>query len=331
MTVLAGVLALGLAAQARDEELKVEKGAGPCAAVLKLRKGPLALAASPDGRLLAIGSGSKILLTSFEDGRLLRSVETGPGYVRGLAFSPDGKRLAAGVIGGLFLIDAESGKVEWKIPAHPAPDGKGGQAYGVAFRADGSGVFSVSPDEPTLRAWSVKDGSALQATDTKLKSPEHLARSGERLAVGSPDGTVVVYDGELKELWRKKLRGLLGVVEFTPTGASVAVGLAGGGAMVNLFKADAGEPGRQVLASSKGKVTGLAWCADGKRMIAAGTRGVGVRVWDEVKASAAPTLVLEESTEAAEDADRAAVAGLGGKAVAVAGKADEVRIYRIGE
>ncbi|HIC87992.1 MAG TPA: hypothetical protein EYP04_01100 [Anaerolineae bacterium] len=53
-------------------------------------------ALSPDGRLLALGSGEDILVWDVGEGRLVRRLTGHSMGVRSVAFSPDGRLLASG-------------------------------------------------------------------------------------------------------------------------------------------------------------------------------------------------------------------------------------------
>ena len=330
MRVILAALALLATRPAPQEKYRVEEGQGALARTLHLDRAALALAASPDGKLLAIGVRGKVLLAGFEDGKLLQSVDTGRGSVRGLAFSPDGKQLAAGAIGGIFLIEVATGKVVWKAPGHPSPQKGGDGAYGVAFTTDGTEILSVSPDDSNLRSWSSRDGSAGKSVDAK--SPlNRIAVSGERIAVASEEG-IAVYGTGLAEAWRQKAR-LAGAIAFSPDGTLLAAGVTGSEASVTLREAATGKAAGRVDLAGAGSLTGLAWTPDGKRLVTGTSRGGKVLLWSRGKESEGPSATLDPAFKVSSDIDRAAVAGLAGKAVvvAVAGTESQVRIYKIPE
>jgi len=330
MRLILAAVALLATRPVPQEKYRVEEGQGALARTLHLDRAALALAASPDGKLLAIGVRGKILLAGFEDGKLLQSVDTGRGSVRGLAFSPDGTQVAAGCIGGVFLVEVATGKVLWKAPGHPSPQKGGEGAYGVAFSTDGTEVLTVSPDDSNLRSWSARDGSAGKSVDAK--SPlNRIAVSGERIAVASEEG-IAVYGKGLAEVWRQKAR-LAGAIAFSPDGALLAAGVTGAEAAVTLRESGTGKDAGRLGSAGAGSLTGLAWTPDGKRLVTATSRGGKVLLWTRGKETEGPTATLDPAFRVGADIDRAAVAGLAGKALAVAGAGAEsqVRIYRMAE
>ena len=306
-----------------QDKYRVEEGNGRLARTIHVDRSTLALAATPDGAVLAIGSGSEILLAGLPDGKLLRSVKCGPGFVRGLAFSADGKTIAAAVIGGVVLVDVATGALLWRIAGHPAAAKGDEGAYGVAFSPDGAQVLTISRDDTKLRSWALKDGAAGAVVDTQLVGPKRLAVGGGRVAVLSDDG-VAGFGADLAPLWKQKGR-LLGALAYSPDGTSLALGTTGASASVRLLDAATGEKKGQLDVAGLGTPSGVAWTPDGKRVVTAATRG-GVLLWN-----GGTSVKLDESFKAGEDLDRAVVVVLGGKLAAVAGNRKEIRLYTLGD
>lgn len=326
MKTVSAILALASLPAFPQEDYRVEEGKGAIRRTLHLEREALALEASPDGKRLALGVRGKVLVVEFADGKLVSTLETGRGAIRGLAFSPDGKQLGVAAIGGVSLIDIESGKVLWKAVGHPSSMKGGEGAYGVAFTTDGSELLTVSVDDPNLRCWSAKDGAAGKVVDTKTE-PRRIAVSGDLVAISS-SSEVQMYGKELVQAWKARVR-LAGGLAFAPGGGRLAVGVTGQNAGVESFDSATGKRGGRIDFAGSGALAGVAWTPDGKALVTAAARAGGVKLWTTGKEAEGPTADLDPAFRANEDADRAAVVGLGGKAAAVAGREKQVRIYSL--
>lgn len=319
MTALA--LALLLAVQ---DDFASEKGDGPVMWKLKVKRGPYALAASPDGSLLAVGAKPGVLLVETETGKLRSSVKISGGTVRGLAFSPDGKRLAVAALGSLQLVDVATGKPVWEAKGHPDPMQPGSSAtYGAAFAPDGKSLLTIAYDDPKLRSWSIEDGKELKAVETGMGSPRRLESAGGLVAVSGKDGSVLVLGSDLAVKWKGNTGGMNPGLALSQDGKLLAVGAHG---RAKVYVAATGATHEHDFHSlSDGDIAGIVWLSAGVKALTATTRG-GVQM--PVLGADEEPPVLDRDFAANSDADRAAVAVLGGKAAAVAGK-DEVRIYRV--
>src|SRR6185437_8929869 len=100
------------------------------------------LAFSPDGTLIAAGSGNKIRIWRISDGIEMRSFEGDLSWVKGLAWSPDGRYLA-------------SASFDRTIRLWPVTTNEPGQVVATAFEAAWSVAFS--PDGALL-AGAASDG-----------------------------------------------------------------------------------------------------------------------------------------------------------------------------
>ncbi len=76
-----------------------------------------AVAFSPDGKTLAVGTYDKIELLQLDDQESRRAVEFKFGYVQSLAYAPDGKSLAVGGYQTVGLIDPASGERDSQRPS----------------------------------------------------------------------------------------------------------------------------------------------------------------------------------------------------------------------
>jgi WD40 repeat protein len=110
----------------------------------------LALAFSPDSKLLAIGgSDMQIHLANLPDGKVVRSIPGHTSSVTSLAFHPSGTVLASG---------SKDGTVRLWTPANGQAlktlEGHTGWVQGVVFLAQGTRVASVGADQ-TVRLWDL--------------------------------------------------------------------------------------------------------------------------------------------------------------------------------
>jgi WD40 repeat protein len=159
-----------------------------------------ALAFSPDGKALAIAGGrdenrvvpqEQVIKLWDPDVVKERLVLAGHTHqITKLAFSPDSKRLAsASRDGTVRLWDLASGKEIRRLETN-------GEAWAVAFVADGMVVVSAGDKETCLRFWDAATGKELGRAEGH-EGPIHcLAPSvdGKRLASGSRDATLLVWD-----------------------------------------------------------------------------------------------------------------------------------------
>ncbi|HZV05357.1 MAG TPA: sigma-70 family RNA polymerase sigma factor, partial [Gemmataceae bacterium] len=197
---------------------------------VRFRMGGLvcACAWSPDGNILAAGSGShsgdnSITLFDAATGKPIRKLLGQQSYITSLAFSPDGRTLASASQAAIVLWDTASGKLLRQFSASP---GQMNRVLSLAFTLDGKGLFSAGEDA-RIRLWDSATGKVARL----FTGHEKVVRC----TVLSPDGRTLASaaDKEIR-LWEtatgKMIRRLTGQKEpiralaFSPDGKLLASG-----------------------------------------------------------------------------------------------------------
>lgn len=263
--------------------------------------GAAAVASSPDGRLLAVGTQVTtttativpvIKLYDMPSRRLIATLRVGPKFVADLAFSPDGRTLAAAV-------DTSPASVQmWNVTSHRLigviATGQEGTVNGMAFSPDGRTLATTTIGDDYVRMWSatrLTQVAAIRATKDSLYYPEIVGQWGVAF---SSDGRLLAVAGadELTRLYTLPDDKLAGIyitgthpwtLAFSPTGRTLAIAGVDGSIYIyndvrpsaELYQADP----RFILPDSSQTVTSLAFEPGGQYLIAAGEAGT-VRVWD---------------------------------------------------
>ena len=126
--------------------------------------------------------------------RLLRRIEGGEVWSRGVAWSPDGRLLAAAGRheGGAHLWDAVTGQKLRKIGAHNIT------VRAVAFSPDGRLLATACGRDPSVRLWSVVTGAEIARFIAPGKKAElwciAFSPDGERIAAAGYDSMIRIWD-----------------------------------------------------------------------------------------------------------------------------------------
>jgi WD40 repeat protein len=220
------------------------------------------LAFSPDGSRLATASGNHVLQIWDSTGKSV--VKTGrlPGAIYDLAYRPDGHALVAAIGDTLNAWELPSGKHLW---SWQTPDGS--NIYSLAFSADGRRI-AASGNSSVIKVVDAQTGLLLTTLRGHTNSIGSLAysRDGSKLASGSYDRSVIVWDKEGRVL--NRLTGHSGwvlAVAFSPDGELLAS--AGGDSVVRVWDVGAGlEILNLPVAAFR-----VAFSPDGRRIATGGT------------------------------------------------------------
>ena len=185
-----------------------------------------ALAYSPDGKLLALGTYKEVRLVDPATNAVVATLKGHTEEVRAVAFSRDGKLLAAA--GGW---PAQSGEVKiWDMAQRTelrTIKGHSDCIYGVAFAPDGKSIATSSYDK-LIKLWDVATGAQIRTLKDHIDAVYALAFTpdGKRLVSGGADRTVKIWDvasGERLYTLSEPIDGL-NTIALDPSGKFVAAG-----------------------------------------------------------------------------------------------------------
>ena len=326
----------------------IEEGTGDHVYSLLFDDPPECLSASPDGNTLLFGMKSEIFLVNFSDGQLKKYIhyrklmkdqeaEGDIGFVRSITTLAGGSKVAVAGLGGILLMDVNRDKILWTAPGHPTdsvakPAHPKTNAYRIEVTPDEKWLVSASLDEDSLRTWSTLDGEAGQVIGTNLFKLQKITISpnGKYVAALGDSGIAVFDLAKGEEVWSKKDDMYEGCISFSPDGKYLAAGTDDNGAGVHLISMADPETAIEITGAGEVSLNGIVWTKDSKSIYTAST-GQGACPllkwsWD---GKAPKSQVVAEDFMVLVDADHGAVAGSGGRMVALAGDDDELRVYRL--
>jgi hypothetical protein len=157
-----------------------------------------ALDFSPDGKLLAVGSGppsrfGDIKLIDTETGAIARDLgEAHSDTVLSLQFSPDGRQLASGGADKLCRVfDVASGELQRALEGHTH------HVLGVAWKDDARTLITASADA-TLKVWEVESGTQLRTIagfSKEIAAVKFVGQTSE-FVLASTDGNARLYNAD---------------------------------------------------------------------------------------------------------------------------------------
>ena len=167
----------------------------PQAAIARLGKGGTnALAFSPDGNLLAVGSNIGVWLYDAKTGK---EVTMFPGICRSLAFSPDGRFLANGTVAGMDstpetqVWDTTTGQKVTSTDALPA-------ASVLRFSEDGKTLVTVDGRGDTIGILNIETGKVnqknIKGRPNSKMFPESYALTHDKFAIGGRQTRIELWD-----------------------------------------------------------------------------------------------------------------------------------------
>ena len=247
-----------------------------------------AIALSPDGRWLAVGSvgavgDSPIRLYGFSSGGLVALLRGHKSTVADLAFSPDGRKLISGQLG------RNTFAILWDVSTPSAPrllhrlKGHGIHVKAVRFVPDGQRVVTGS-DDGVLRLWQVSDGRLIKELHG------HRGDIDRSVAVRRSDGLIASGDfrGEIR-LWNSKtgeyiqtlakLRSGIMALVFSPDGEYLLATQRRRPYHAIVLNVTTGRK-RVTFTEAGGTVGGAAISPDGKYAATAGGHKRPIDIWD---------------------------------------------------
>ncbi len=238
-----------------------------------------ALAFSPDGKILAVGTYREVQFWNPDARKMISSWKGHADALRSLSYSKDGKFLAAagGVSGGtgeVRIWDVVAEKEVQVLSEHLD------SVNGVAFSPDGTKIATASADK-TIKIWDLKTGKSIFTGRDHSDSVLGVSWSpdGKTIASCSSDKSVKIWDAAtLKRLY--SLGGhddVVTSIQFNPDGKSLISASSDKSARLWNLGPDGGNQTATLSGHPQG-VLGVAYSSNGQ-LLATCSADKTVKLW----------------------------------------------------
>ncbi|RKZ56946.1 MAG: hypothetical protein DRR08_20300, partial [Candidatus Parabeggiatoa sp. nov. 2] len=221
---------------------------------------------SPDGRLLAYGSGdNRVRLWDVQSGRLLKSFEGHSQSVTSVAFSADGLMLASGSEDKTIRLWDINSKTFLKTF-----EGHRGVVNSIAFHPEGN-LLASSSNGGTIRVWNIRSGELLRKPfKWQVRSMRTVAFSpdGKMLATGASDLKVRLWNTSSFKMYKRRMTCTkyqhVISLDFSPNSRMLASGFRHG--MVCIWDTHSRKLIKRLYTHQTDAFTFVAFDAEGKRL-----------------------------------------------------------------